>query len=235
MKYVSQSEMNEFFGCPQEWLFRKTGKPTTPVDDTAMLFGRMMHNILALYYQKVPENPLPEEMEQALDEAYKDGLDPLFSARKKTIEKMLANFLSLEKRRLRSSEKYKPEFVETKFSHPPFVGIIDFYGDGIVIDWKSFGNVSSVSTAMIRQGKIYEWILKKNNHPVKMVRFFSLDTGEFIPCPRVTDEWLLKEYNRMMEMIERKEFTKIRGRQCDWCRYPLSCQFSGVSLWEENV
>jgi len=234
-KLISPSSMNCFYECPYNWkLVYLDKKPGLFVTDRERLFGSMCHNIIQAYYKNLPENPTEEEVKATLVKAINDYFDPIFSRRKERLERiLLGNFLKFELSRIRSQSRARPQYVEQKFVADPFSCIIDFYNEGLLIDWKLTGISNIANTNHMRQGKICEYVLRRNGVEVKSVRFFSLELGEFIPCPRTSDEWLMKQYNRMTEAISTGKFERVIGNHCKRCEQILNCQFGEVSMWSD--
>jgi len=234
-KLVSPSSMNSFYECPYYWkLVYLDKKPGLPVTDKERLFGAMCHNIIQAYYKNLPENPTEQEVRSTLEKAINDYFDPIFSRRRERLERiLLTNFLKFELSRIRTQKRARPQYVEQKFVAEPFSCVIDFYNEGLIIDWKLTG-ISNVATlSHMRQGKICEYVLRRNGLEVKSVRFFSLELGEFIPCPRTSDEWLMKQYNTMVETISAGKFERKIGSHCRKCEQILNCQFGEVSMWSD--
>jgi len=229
---ISPSSLNLFFSCPYRWkLTYIDQKEGIPIEDREALFGRMLHNIIQAYYQNLPENASREEVEKALEKAVKDYFDPMFERRRERVERLMENFKKFEFQRIKTQSRTKPELVEQKMVAEPFSGIIDFYNEGLVIDWKTRGVTNNLSPDYIRQGKIYEFILKRNGKEVRSVRFFSLEMGEFIPIPRMSDDWLWRQYNQLRETVEKGKFEKVRGPNCKYCEQILDCEFGEVGMW----
>jgi hypothetical protein len=231
---ISPTSMNMFFEeCEYKWKLTYIDQKTPiQIKDKERLFGNMLHNIIYGYYLNVPENPTDEEIEETIKKAMKDFFDPMFERRRNRVEKLMENFKKFEIQRVRRHTRTRPQLLESRLEAAPFSGIIDFYNEGELIDWKTSGVSNIASHQFMRQGKIYEWILTRNGYPVKSIYFFSLELGEFILCPRMSDEWLLRQYNQIVEKVKSGNFEKNLDN-CEGCEQILNCKFSEVSLWRE--
>lgn len=227
---VSPSSINSFFTCPYRWKLEREGAPSIPVDTAERDFGRNIHEIIHTYFIKVSDYPEPTEMREKLNESINEVLEERWKKRIGLVKQIFENFLQEEIKRLRRSEIYKPQMLEEKLENEKWRGVIDFYCNGEVIDWKTYGTSSFITHNHIRQGKIYETLLRSKGYEVKGVYFFSLAQGSFIPCPRVSDEWLEGEFERMKQMVESDTFP--RGTGCKYCEYALKCKNEGRKLWE---
>lgn len=228
---ISPYQMNLFYACSMRWLYNKQGRRGIVVDDSALLFGKAVHNAIGEFFRKVPDHPSADEIEVIAKKIFGECNRLMIKERKQRLERIRDNFISFEKKRMRTWKHYKPTFVEEKLKSDQFVGILDFYSkeEGVAIDWKT--GSSMMSPNHLRQGKIYEVLLRENNYPAKKIMFLSLESGMALPVPRVTDGWIQKEVDRMRDMIERGRFFANRGPLCGWCPYILDCDFEGTCFW----
>ena len=135
---ISPSSINTFFSCPLRWKWMKEGKEGIPIDDTLMRLGSMIHYTIKVYYERVSDNPTPDEItNKALDtlnEVYDDSL----SHKRKQAFSLINSFIDFEKKRLKTWKKYKPDLVEQRIVlDNDLVGIVDFYSENTIIDWKT--------------------------------------------------------------------------------------------------
>lgn len=228
---TSPSQMNLFFACSRRWLYNKQGKRGIVTDDSALVFGKTVHNAIEEFFRKVPDHPSADEIESIAKKVFGEYDRQMIRERKQRLERIRDNFISFEKKRMRTWKHYKPTLVEEKLKSSQFVGILDFYSkeEGVAIDWKT--GSSMMSPNHLRQGKIYELLLRENNYTVKKVIFFSLESGMALPVPRVTDGWIQKELDRMRNEIEQGRFFANRGPLCGWCPYILDCDFGETDFW----
>lgn len=228
---ISPSRMNLFFSCPRRWQYEQQERRGIVTDDRALLFGKTVHNAIEEYFRKVPVHPGADEIEGTAKKIFEECGRHMTREYKQRLERIRNNFTSFEKKRMRTWKHYKPTLVEEKLKSTQFVGMLDFYckEEGVAIDWKT--GSSMMSPNHLRQGKIYEVLLKENDYPVKRIIFFSLESGMALPVPRVTDGWIQREADRMQSMIERGRFFTNRGPLCGWCPYILDCDFEKTCFW----
>jgi hypothetical protein len=141
---------------------------------------------------------------------------------------------------LKTWRKYHPTFVELRLEKslfdglPPFVGVVDFYGaeDGVVIDWKTTGEAFGMHYSI--QGKVYKMLLEAYGYRVEKVYFFSLETGQLLPAPNVSDGWIRKVAESMVESVRMGYFPARKGHLCDFCEFRVDCEFSDFCIWYET-
>ena len=234
---ISPSDLNLFYQCPLKWKYQHEGVQGIPVDETARLFGIAIHNIIALYFNKIsaniPDKPTEGEISYYLKLAIKEGYDPVLSMRDAKAKRILKNFLNFEKQRLKSWKIYKPEIVEQKLEVGPITGIIDFYGDGIIIDWKTGAEMDENNKYILRQGTIYKILLEKHKKPVRKILFVFLDSGKTIELPPTTEGWVVNEIKQMLDMIKLNRFPAKPSPLCAYCPFILRCQFRNSCIWWE--
>jgi len=214
----------------------KTRKVGIAVPEKPRLYGKSIHNCLAIYFQKIPDKPTGEEIELVARETFEECKTFAMKGFKAKTKRVLENFIGFEKKRLRTWKVYKPTLVEKWMEAkifedlPSFRVIIDFYGDGTILDWKT-GKAGGMSESRLRQGKIYELVLAKLGYSVERVTFFSLDVGTNLQVPRVTAGWIYKEARRMVDMAENDRFPKKPSGLCPYCEFQIDCEFSDRCLF----
>lgn len=237
---ISPTEINQFFSCPRKWYYYKTARVGVVVDDSALFFGKLIHDSIAKFYAKIPPNPTFKEISDTAKETFGENRRYVYSGFGARFDRQMNIFIEFEKKRKRTWKQYKPTFFEKRLVAKPWKdipeihGIVDFYSksDETVIDWKTPAQVGSDSTA--RQGKIYEILLRLNGYPVKKTVFFSLESGVNIQAPRVTDGWIYKQARIMVDMIRANRFPKKPSPLCrGWCEYVLDCQNDKRCIWME--
>jgi len=226
---LSPSSLNTFFKCPRRWLYEHQGKSGVVVDEGAILFGKVVHSTIEEYFRKVPETPTIDEIEKIAQEVFERN--GRLVEDKKRFNKICRNFIEFEINRVRSWKRYKPLLVEEKLKGGGFVGVIDFYGEETVIDWKTGNHSLSADSDILRQGKIYEMILRENQRPVKRIIFYSLENKTIVPFPQVSDGWIYREVERMKDMVEKDQFPANWSRMCRYCPFQLDCSFEGECYW----
>ena len=237
LESISPSSLNRFYNCPLNWYFHHIGKRGVAVEEKARMLGKAIHNIIAIYYQKISDRPTPDEIDLKIKEAFEEGDTFALKGFKAKTQRMLENFANFEKKRLRTWKAYKPTFVEKRFEVqlwqdvPPIRVVVDFYGreDETLIDWKT--GINDISESNLRQGKIYELVLKRLGYPVRRVIFFGLDRGTNLTVPRVTEGWIYKLVRFMVDSVENENFRPKPGPLCEYCEYKLDCQLREECLW----
>jgi len=232
---VSPSEMNDFFHCSYSWLLRHRGVVGIPVEEKDMLFGKCVHNIIMLYFQRVPEKPSVKEIEPTFRQVFEEGwVEYGLKDLKQRAERVIKNFVFFEIRRLNTWKQYKPTLCEEKLHDNHFVTIPDFYSapDKTVINWKT-GSLDQITDSLLRQGKIEEIVLRNNGYEVKKYLFVGLVHGRVLELPRVTDGWIYAQKAKMDDIIRNKRFTKNERQYCGNCCYIYECQFDNICLWWE--
>jgi hypothetical protein len=208
------------------------------VDDSAMTFGKLIHRAIATYFNRVSNTPDYEEIAEVARKAF---TEIVFSAGltgyKQRADTILKNFTDYEIKRRKTWNTYKPLFVEKKLECilvddvPPLLGILDFYGDKRILDWKS-GLGGLVEDRMV-QGKTYEVLAVANSFPTDKVIFLGLSTNLHLENPRVSNGWLINEARRMMTMVGQRRFPRLCGKHCEWCEYVLDCELLRKDFWGE--
>lgn len=224
--------------CPYQWLCEAQNLPQVRKDDGKALYGRSVHSIMVIYFDKIPSKPTTEQIKEVVKEAFDDGKTPVMNRYGARTKKIIDNFINFETIRLKTWRQYKPTFTERYLQGelwpdlPKFRCITDFYckADATFIDWKT-GKIEMGNDSML-QGKINEMLLKKNGYPVKKGVFFGLYVGRQLEVPRVTDGWVYKITSSMVNMIKRGMFPKKQSGLCPYCPYEIRCELEGeMSLW----
>ena len=230
---ISPSSLNLFFQCPYRWYLTKQGIEGIWVDDKYARFGSMIHNIIATYFNRLPDKVTEKTIEELALKCLDEGFDDSIGFRRKTAEKIINNFIEFEKYRLNNWSVYKPTFIEQRLRlSDQLVGIVDFYGNNTIIDWKT-GQYVFMTTELKRQGAVYKYLLQKAGYKVDKVLFVFLRENKVLELPYVTDGWIENEVRRMLNMIQGGIFPKRRTNMCNWCEYKLRCQIEDkkVCLW----
>jgi len=230
---ISPSSLNLYFQCPYRWYLSKQKIDGIWVDDRHARFGSMIHNIIANYFKKLPSRVNESTIENLANKCLEDYFDDSLSYMRKTANTIISNFISFEKYRLKKWKTYRPKFIEQRIRLGDYlVGVIDFYGNDTIIDWKT-GSYSFLTLDLKRQGGIYKYLVEKSGHKVNNVIFVFLRENKIVELPEVTKGWVESEVNKMIRSIEAGIFTKKKSHACSWCEYKLRCQFEEerVCLW----
>jgi len=238
IEHISPSELDMWQTCPRRWLYRREGRTAIIVDDRDRLFGQRVHELIAEYFREMAKRTYQPTEDDITEVATKVFENYGLNFYKNRLEKIRDNFIEFEKARRRKWKTYLSPNVKIEFrleSKPPnaptkLVGVIDFYlrEEETLIDWKTGGNPFRTSYAI--QGKMYEMLLRYNGYPVRNIMFVNLLTNECLPSPRVSDGWIYKLINSMLENVRLGRFPALKTGFCDYCEYRLDCEFSG-SCW----
>ena len=238
MKYISPSAINSFYQCPfKYWAHYIAKLPEIRTPDGPALFGRAIHNMITIYYDKLKKNtPLETALEQ-MEETIVEGADYRVDSYKTTLKSVQRNLTKFETNRI-SKKKDKPKLLEKKLfteldpSIPPIGGIVDaYFDDGTCVDWKT-GKYAEMDSSLMVQGKVYQTILEANGYPVNKVLFVNLNRGVNLTLPRLTDAWLLQKITHMLNVIESGRFVPKESGLCrKWCGYVLSCNTRHKCPW----
>ena len=230
---ISPSSLNLYFQCPYRWYLSKKRVEGIWVDDKYARFGRMIHHIIATYFRRLPPNINENIIENLAKKCFDECFDDSLSFMRKSAESIINNFISFEKYRLKEWKEYRPKFVEqTIILNNELKGILDFYGNNIIIDWKT-GSYSYLTLDLKRQGAIYKYLLEKGGYQVDKVLFVFLRENKILEMPQVSKGWIESEINKMIRSIKHGIFPKKKSYACNWCEYKLRCQFEEekMCLW----
>jgi len=224
--------MNRHKNCPLSWLYYKQKRVGIPLDDSDAQLGLNVHDMTDIYFDKIPDIPIEEDIREIAELVFDENFRADLSNKKRKGQRCWDNFIKFEIDRLRTWPVYKPTFTEKRLENHRFIGILDFYSEecGIAIDWKT-GKLNQLWDSNLIEAKIYEELLIDNQHPFDKFYFVALQTGRSLEAPYVNKGWLDQHYDRMMRMIKRGDFPKIKGPLCPYCIYQLDCEFSDVCLW----
>jgi CRISPR/Cas system-associated exonuclease Cas4 (RecB family) len=242
LEKLSASELNLFHQCPAKWKFIEDEAPSITIDETAMLFGREIHSIIASYYVSLSDNDDLDHARKLIEKAFNDGNDFVLKNKGATLKKVRENFIAFEMKRLKTWKKKKPDMIENRITvksssdRPRLVGVIDLYDkiSGIIIDWKTSGSDDFRDEQLV-QGKMYEMLLKENGYVVNKVYFVNLVEGSEKQLPKVTDGWLEEKIRAMCEKVRIGEFPKKPSPLCGWCMYQLTCDIGEYNIWQEPI
>ena len=225
---VSPSELNLFYQCPKRWYWLSEGIEGLKIEHPEAEFGKKIHFIIYLYFTRLQGKPKSVDEIKALVNrvSVEVGSD-------QQTRKILNNFIKFEAERLNTWEEYLPKFVEQRIEITDHLsGIIDFYGNNTIIDWKT-GKFLYLKLDDIRQGNIYRYLLEKAGYQVNRILFVYLRDNKVIEIPKKLEPEIEEEINRMKRMIETGYLPKNKGVHCSWCEYQIRCEFDeeGVTLW----
>lgn len=226
--------MNQFFQCPFKWkLLHLDHVQAIKVKNEKAELGTNIHEIIAKYYHLISSHPTANKAEKLAWQCFNTYFEPRLESLKKQAVELMENFIHFERSRL--NNYIRPLFVEKKLECPGFKGIVDYFDGKHIIDWKT-GAMMQIEEDNMRQGKIYEILLKHNGYIKEgqkvQTSFVTLKNGRVLTLPFVTETWLMEQRRKMSFIIKSGRFTKIRSPLCNWCECQIRCEFEGEKLWE---
>ena len=230
MKF-SPSTINLFFQCPRRWYYQSIQAPTIPVDDRYARLGSNIHAMIEMYFLRQVDNPKPSDIERLAWEIFDTNFDDSLAYMRNQAKRIWRNFIEFEKQRLKTWKTYKPTFVEQMFEIDEYIhGIIDFYGDNKIIDWKT-GNYTYLTNDIVRQGNFYKYMLEKAGYKVEKILFVYLKENKVVEIPQKPHAWVENEVEKVKRMIEQGYFPKRKSSLCQYCEYRLVCEFDDTMWW----
>lgn len=215
---LSPSALTIYYKCPYKFklAYIDKFKPLPPLEK--VLFGRVLHEIIAKYYEIIPENLSSKEIPLFLSQAIKS-----VGANIDNFNTQLKFFRIFEEQRLKWNLVTKPLAIEKEFSRGIFHGIIDvifkkFDGRLVGIDWKS-GNVDFNNINYVLAGFIYIYIANLDE-----IIFISLNTGMQNRLSKNELNQFKESIINILKGIKERKFDKNEGDQCYTCEYSLACQ-----------
>lgn len=235
---IHASELGGFETCPFKWLCAKLNKPQNDADKSRADMGTLLHSCYKQFYDDITklEEITPKIIERRITAIFdyrwkNEGIKGL----KKRAETCNKHWIEIEQDRLRTWKVYKPTATEKQLKFGIFTGTMDFYSYPMksIIDWKT-GDVDHITPEMIAQGKVYEYMARKNDLHVDHVYFALLYRNYFLECPIMPDSWLKEKKDDMLDRIRKNVFPKIKGGLCNnYCEFKITCDLSKFCLWDE--
>ena len=235
VRQVSPSEMNLFFQCPYKWKLIYHDKVSRiKVRNKKAELGKNIHEIIAKYYSLLPTKLDVTKIEKHALRCFNTYFEPYLVEFDKQAKEIMANFVKFEKSCL--GNYIRPVVIEKYLKSPNFKGIIDYFDGKNIIDWKT-GAIMQIGPNEMRQGKIYEMLLRHNGYIKEgqkvNIFFVTLKNGRVLKLPLVTKTWLMEQKRRMEHIIKSGRFQKIYSPLCNWDEVQLTCELEGEKLWDE--
>jgi len=235
IRCVSPSEINLFFQCPYKWKLLYLDKVSKiRVRNEKAELGTNIHEIIAKYYSSLPTKIDATRLEKHATRCFSTYFEPYLIKFEKQAKEIINNFVKFEKSCL--GNYVRPVLIEKYLKSPEFKGKIDYFDGKNIIDWKT-GAIMQIGYNEMRQGKIYETLLRHNGY-IKdgqkvNVMFVTLKNDRILKLPLVTLSWLMEQKRRMERIIESGRFSKIHSPLCNWDEVQLRCEFEGEKLWDK--
>ena len=216
----SVSTINTAFQCLYRWDCKMRQMAENPTNMLAANIGTFDHEAIESFLIT------DKSLKVCKDEQWIKK--PVYDKRTSQVEilakinKALTNFES------RKYSKY-PEGVELAFVVFPFKGYVDYYDEGVIIDWKS-SKKYELKEDMIRQARVYKWALEQLGLPVHSVKFDMLMfnrkpievSANLLKDNDQEIKFLLKDYARFSRL---KSFPKTTSGLCfGYCPYQIRCK-----------
>jgi len=226
---LSPSSVVLFSKCPYAFYLHKIKNipPIQPYHREAVEFGRNVHQIIAKYYELIPESMTSSQIYIYLAKAIKEVVGYV----DERLQRQMEGFAKFEKQRLGWSFSVKPVAIEKEYVKPPLKGIVDAVfrrGDKlVVVDWKS-GYTGRITNEMAIQGMIYKYLTGADE-----VYFVFLQYGYVQKLPNYDMKWLVDQLKKIGEAVDSNRFPKNK-ENCETCEYQLYCKFEelGWTVWD---
>jgi len=215
---LSPTGINTYRKCPRKFYFYIKRAPTlVPAFKEALEFGKTIHEIIAHYYEIIPEDLVPDEVKIWVRKAMIDIIHDEMPEMRQRIEKQLLNFIAFEKKRLTWHMSVRPVAVEKEFVKDSVHGIVDALfrrgNDLVVVDWKTGKGQADLTDDIIVQLNVYMWLTG-----AKTAYALFLEYGTFREVPYKID---IEELVQTIK--EDKRFLPNRGSHCKFCEYQILC------------
>lgn len=245
---ISPYRLNKYRKCPKNFQYRQLGLPKQKGDDTALEFGKMLHLIQEMFYDKIPENPTKDKITQIAGLCLEHEWLPRFQSKQRTAKRAVANFILFEQWRLSESKKknipYKvvddegkliDPIIETDIYSDLFHAVVDFcwQANQMLLDWK-FGKSNTVYESYKIQLSIERHVLEFNEIPVNFAGFGFLRKSPQPVRVATYNVSMLKGFRTaLLSAIASNHFPCKEGPLCWYCEDFTRCEAEkkGFHLW----
>jgi len=228
---ISPSLVNNIKTCSLRWCYSQLRVPKIPVYVKEADFGISGHSAIKKYFESISNKPTEKEIRQTAENAF-----GVVTSMKTKLRRSIDNFVNFEISRLRTWQIYKPKLVEAHLKNTPeeiyrkvnfmppvgFKSIVDFYGSGILIDWK-FGEVDHITDLFQFQLGFMTMQLEWSGNPVNKAYLVSLVSGQILEQPQTTESWVIYNIKNILGQIESNDFRPNKCGLCNYCEYKLRC------------
>ena len=236
-KYISPSAISSYLSCPRKFYYYYNEYPSIEIETEPLIVGKLTHEIIARYYQIVPNYATPREVRMYVTKAFKEKMRPEYEPFRDRIESLLLNFIKFEEKRLTMNMPAKPIAVEKEFVKEPVHGIVDALfrkldGKLVVVDWKT-GKKGRLTEDIIIQMNVYLYLTGAEE---ALVVF--LHTGGY---SRVSRDPKINIKAIVEEILSDNRYPPMPAKPyyCDTCPFQIICKFhrEGInpleySMWE---
>jgi len=246
--YFSYSKFSLYRECPLRYKFRYIDViPEKP--KPYLVFGRILHEILAHFFSRVPPPPLSE-----LIEMFEEKWDSITIEEKGYLKpeydrmdlnkgiRIINNFYQRHKDndKLPVKNEYQTFVDVSGIVANIIVDRIDYLGDGKIdiVDYKTGSDKSRTSDQLYfyqkiceMDTKLVELINKKYRENLKKIevhsmKYYYIETlkeQNFIRADENVIEKFWSEVLSTVRNIEDKKFDPAPGKNCEWCDYKGIC------------
>jgi len=220
VKYLSPTAINIYRKCPRKFMYYVKQFPSLPPHpkyEEALELGRIVHQIIAHYYNIIPESVTPTEVKMFVTKAYKDVFPESMLHLKERVEMQLLNFIKFEKQRLNWHISAKPIAVEKDYRRDGVHGVVDALfrkgDDLVVVDWKTGRGKARLTEDIVVQMNVYLYLTGAKEAYVVFLEF-----GEYsVVTPSIDVVELVKT------ITSDNLFIPKRGKHCESCEYQMLC------------
>ena len=234
MPHISHSRMNRYLLCPEQYRLYYVEKLRPRVPSASLAFGSIMHQTLAVLFQKKSDPYIFFEESWGLVKhvplAYKqrENWDKL----KESGKALLTKFVNEELPRIENvSGIERPFKLSITGLDVPFIGIIDLVsevdGKKTVVDFKTAGStgddhdahlsdqLTAYKLAQPQAERLALWVLVKTKEPQILWRWTERSGAQLA-------EYLAKA-GYVAREIAANRFYKRPGMWCAWCDFLPVC------------
>ncbi len=237
---ISPSFINSFEQCSLKWNYTQHEEyPKLPIYIEAADEGIEIHEAIKTYFDNVIDRPTKDQVRKLATMSFESVVGTLKAKTKRCLE----NFISFELKRLVTWKTYKPEMVETRItldqtelfnyfaiqSPVEATNIIDFYCDGVLIDWKT-GNISYIDEDIMFQLMFGRLFLEAKNHKVRKMLVVAINSGLELECPVSSRTWFIDRIEKILKKISDGNFIPTKSPLCNYCEYQLRCEYENTSI-----
>jgi len=218
----SPSSILTFLQCPFRYYLSKNYK--VKLENEEVIIGKIVHKIIEEYYKNLNvknEFEIEMKIKNIMIKNIKSHTDLEYK-----VSNLIRNFIKFEKERFKKNEY--PELIEKYLEYGDICGVIDYYSNGIIIDWKT--GKYTMNENNIIQGNIYRFLLESNGYKVDKIIFIYLDKYKKIEIKKYPNEYILKKIRFIKEMEKSNNYPKKKSYLCNKCEFKFYCDFNEINF-----
>lgn len=225
---ISPTMLSTFNTCPYKFKIIYVDE-RRPLPKPEYEYGKRIHAIIAEYYRLLPEDATPSDIPIALGQAIKRVMGTI----DENVVKYLKGFEDFEKQRITWHINPKPIMFETEVKKGYIQGVIDAVfkknGDNVIVDWKT-GMIRdpNVDEHLKIQGNLYMYLMNAKEIYFVFIRYNTWHKLTY------DESFILDKLSKFVDALNKKEFPRKEGGQCERCEVNLHCYFDkyGIKWWE---